>query len=367
MGSKRGARRIFIALILIALALLFTLALPFGSAFVFATVLAGALAPLHRRLAKKLGNRPSLSAGLLCFGVLMLLLLPLGGLGAFVVAEVIQGANFVVATVQSEGMSSLLDRIPEGLQGPVHQLIDLVAEDPQNLDKELTRQAGAHSGKVAGLVSGALAATGRAVLQGSMSLIALFFLLVDGKAFVTWIEDNSPLMRGQVRELLSEFRKVTTAVLVSSVVTSGVQALVALIGYAIAGVPQPAFFSLVTFFMAFVPAIGAGSVCVAAALLILAAGKTWAAIFLAGWGLIAVALVDNWVKPLLVKRDMHMHGGIIFFALFGGITVFGAVGLLLGPLIVTFFLAVVRIYRRDFSGIEDEPSQRSSGEAPTAP
>src|SRR5690606_22465909 len=132
---------------------------------------------------------------------------------------------------------------------------------------------------------------------------------------------------GQVGELLSEFRKVSTAVLVSSVVTSGVQALAALIGYAIAGVPQPFFFALVTFFMAFVPAIGAGSVCVTAALLLLALGKTWTALFLAGWGLIVVALVDNWVKPLLVKRDLHMHGGIVFFALFGGMTAFGAVGL----------------------------------------
>lgn len=359
MGSREGARRIFLALIVIALGLVFTLALPFGTALVFGTVLAGALNPLQSRLTKKLGGRGALSASILCFAVLLLLLLPLGGLSAFVVAELIRGAKFITETVRGEGMLSLLDHLPESLKGAGHSLVGMVVEDPADFNKELTQRAGANSGQVAGLVSGALAATGGALIQVVMSLIVLFFFLVDGKAFVAWIEDNSPLMRGQVRELLTEFRKVSTAVLVSSVVTSGVQALVALIGYWIAGVPQPVFFSLLTFFMAFVPAIGAGSVCVVAALFILAAGKTWAAIFLAAWGLIAVALVDNWVKPLLVKRNMHMHGGIIFFALIGGMTAFGAVGLLLGPLIVTFFMAVVRIYRRDFAEAEVDTAKRT--------
>lgn len=372
MGSRTSARRIFIALILIALALVATVISPFGAAFVFATVIAGALAPVHRKLTSRFGNRPNLSASLLCVGVLLLLLLPLGGLAAFVITEGIRAVKFVTETLQGEGVSALLERLPDWLEKLARRGLSTFATDPNDLNDELKRQAGEHGPKVARFFSDALAATGKAILQGTMTLIALFFLLVDGKQFVAWIEDNSPLMRGQVGELLSEFRKVSTAVLVSSVVTSGVQALAALIGYAIAGVPQPFFFALVTFFMAFVPAIGAGSVCVTAALLLLALGKTWTALFLAGWGLIVVALVDNWVKPLLVKRDLHMHGGIVFFALFGGMTAFGAVGLLLGPLIVTFLLALVRIYKRDFAandGAEQPPSALDEGaqRAPTDP
>ncbi|HXS16764.1 MAG TPA: AI-2E family transporter, partial [Polyangiaceae bacterium] len=123
---------------------------------------------------------------------------------------------------------------------------------------------------------------------------------------------------------------------------------VALAGYLIARVPHPFFFAIVTFFISFIPAIGAGGACFVAALLLLAGGKVWSALFLAIW-IIPVGLVDNWVKPLLVKRGMHMHGGVVFFALLGGIAAFGAVGLLLGPLFVTFLVALVRIYRRDFA------------------
>ena len=72
------------------------------------------------------------------------------------------------------------------------------------------------------------------------------------------------------------------------------------------------------------------------------------AIFLAVWGVLVVGLVDNLIKPLLVKRGLHMHGAIVFFALLGGLAAFGTVGLLLGPLIVTLFLALVRIHQRDY-------------------
>jgi predicted PurR-regulated permease PerM len=348
MGSRDGARRTFIVLILVALALVLALALPFGAGFVFAAVLAGALGPLHRKLTLLLRERPTLAASLLTLGVLLLVLLPLGGFGAFMIAELVNGTKFIAETLRSEDMNALLARLPQPLHDWAQELIRTAFGDASKLSEAVTRQAGAYTGEVARAVTRAVSATGSAVVQITMSLIAFFFLLIDGPALVSWMAESSPLMPGQMRELLAEFRRVSTAVLVSSLVTSGVQALVALAGYIVAGVPQPVFFGLLTFFVAFVPAVGAGGVCLLAALLVLALGHGWAALFLALWGLVVVSLVDNWVKPLLVQRGMHMHGAVVFFALIGGISVFGAVGLLVGPLIVTFLVALVRIYRRDF-------------------
>jgi predicted PurR-regulated permease PerM len=128
-----------------------------------------------------------------------------------------------------------------------------------------------------------------------------------------------------------------------------VQAVAALVGYLIARVPSPYFFALLTFFVAFIPAIGAAVVCLFAALLLLVPGHPYMALFLAVWGLAVVGLVDNLVKPLLIKRGLEIHGAIVFFSLIGGLAMFGAIGLLLGPLIVSLFLAVVRMYHRDYS------------------
>lgn len=156
------------------------------------------------------------------------------------------------------------------------------------------------------------------------------------------------MRRGQSRELLTEFKKVSYAVIVSTVITSAVQAAAALVGYFIARVPNPVFFAGLTFFVAFIPAVGAASVCLAAAVLLFVTGHSYMALFLAIWGVTVVGLVDNVVKPYLVKSGMEMSGAVVFFAFIGGLAAFGTVGLLLGPLVVALFLVLLRIYQRDF-------------------
>jgi predicted PurR-regulated permease PerM len=181
-----------------------------------------------------------------------------------------------------------------------------------------------------------------------MMHIALFFLLVNGDKLLAWLDSVSPLRPGQTRELYDEFKKVSYAVIVATLVTAFVQALVAFVGYLIAKVPHPIFFATVTFFIAMIPAIGAAGVCLFAALILLITGHPYMAIFLAAWGLVVVGLIDNVVKPYLIKGDLEMGGAVVFFALIGGIGAFGMVGLLIGPLAVAFFLALLRMYQRDF-------------------
>jgi predicted PurR-regulated permease PerM len=71
-------------------------------------------------------------------------------------------------------------------------------------------------------------------------------------------------------------------------------------------------------------------------------------LFLALWGVVVVGLVDNVIKPLLIKAGMEMRSAVVFFSLIGGLAAFGAIGLIVGPLVVALFLALLRIYRRDF-------------------
>lgn len=91
--------------------------------------------------------------------------------------------------------------------------------------------------------------------------------------------------------------------------------------------------------------LGAASVALALAVLYLLTGHVHTALFLGLWGVL-VSLIDNLVKPLLLKGRMEIHGAVIFFALLGGLASFGPVGLLAGPLILSFFLAVIRLYEK---------------------
>jgi predicted PurR-regulated permease PerM len=347
MSTKENARRTFVVLIVISLVLLCLVARPFAEALFFAAVLAGTLYPVQTRLTGWLRGRKSLSSGVLCIAVILALVVPLGGIAAFAVKEAVDGVRFVAKTVQSEGMMGLVDQLPDALRDNVKSLLERFPIEEKEIDAAL-QQASSQGGNAARAVTGALAATGSLVFQSLMMMIALFFLLVDGGNMVKWLERVSPLEPGQTTEILVEFRKVSGAVLISSLATAGVQAVAALAGFLIAGVPHPIFFATMTFFVALIPAIGAGGMCLAAALLLLAMGSPWMALFLAIWGILVVGTVDNVIKPLLVKRGMHMHGAIVFFALLGGLTVFGTAGLIAGPLIVSFFLALIRIYQRDY-------------------
>jgi predicted PurR-regulated permease PerM len=348
MTSDLVARRVFTALIILSILLLALVVEPFSKGFFLAAVLAGTLYGTHKRLTRLFRGRANLSAGLLCFGVIVALLLPLTGLTAFLLTEAAEGVRFIRETVNREGIEGLVERLPGPLQRLVENLMERFAVEESQLDKTLGQQVSSQGGTAAKAVTGAVAATGSFIFQTVMMLIAFFFLLVDGRRLVDWLESVSPLKRGQTTELLREFRTVAIAVLVSSIATAGVQAVAALIGYLIARVPVPFFFAAVTFFVALIPAVGAASVVMVAALLLLMTGHPWAALFLAIWGVVVVGLVDNIIKPLLVKRGLHMHGAIVFFALLGGLAAFGTVGLLIGPLIIAFFLALLRIHERDY-------------------
>ncbi len=348
MATEQGARRVLIGLILVSIALVLLVISPFFEAFFLAAVLAGAFQGLQKWLTRRFRGRKGPAAGLICLGFVLILLAPLAALTAFLVSQVIEGVEFITTTVEQRGLDGLLAYVPGPLRDSAERMLGNFQTRSAGVWATLQEQLTTRGSTAAQTVGGAVAATGSVVFQVVMMLIALYFLLTEGKQLVAWMESVSPLKRGQTTELLREFRGVTKTVLTSTLATAGVQAVAALVGYLITGVPVPIFFAAVTFFFALIPAIGAAVVCIAAALLLLATGHPVSALILAVWGIVVVGLSDNVIKPLLARRGMHMHGAIIFFSLLGGLAVFGAIGLLLGPLAVALFLAVLRIYERDY-------------------
>ncbi|MGA9526100.1 MAG: AI-2E family transporter [Myxococcaceae bacterium] len=346
--TPRSAQRTLFVLLIASLALVGMVLRPFAVALFLAIVLSGALWPTHSRFTRTLGGRPKLSATLLLMLVVLLFIGPILGLSAFVVKEVTEAIQFITRTLQSQGMDGLLSSLPDGLERLARMILERIPLEGAALAEALEEQVAPRSGQAAAAVGSAIAQTGSFLFQAVMMLIAFFFFLVQKESILSWVDDASPLQRGQTRELLVEFRRVTVAVMRSSILTALVQAIAAFIGFLIARVPHPIFFASVTFFFALIPAVGGASVCVIAAVLLFVTGHPIAAIFLAAWGVVVVGLSDNVVKPLLIKGGVEMSGAVVFFSLLGGLAAFGAIGLLLGPLAVALFVSLLRIYRRDY-------------------
>lgn len=348
--NRELVRKRFLMLLLAASTLLLAILIrPLASALLTAAVLAGVLWPLQTRLARRL--RRGWAAGVIVFGVVVVLVGPILGMSVFVVEEASKGIRFVSETVRSGGVDALVDKLPSRMQGfakvALGHLEEQVGSDVVRSVTEKVQESGPGA---AAAVARALTATWSFAFNATMMLIALFFLLVQGQEAVAWLDAVLPLGRGQTRELLTEFKKVSYAVVVATVVTALAQALAALVGYWIAQVPHPVFFAAITFFGAFIPAIGAASFSLLAALILLIGGSPYMALFLAIWSVTVVALADNVIKPLVIKGGMSMPGAVVFFSLIGGLGAFGPIGLMLGPLTVAFFVALLRMYRRDIEG-----------------
>lgn len=343
--SDLHARRLLVVLLLVAVALAAMLVRPFWVSLFLAAVLAAALEPSLEWLARLLRGRRALAGALVTVGVLLAVVLPVAGLGAVLVREVIDGIQWLRGALESQGVWGLVERLPAPIVHLVQQLVASLG-DPQ---AQLQKWAGAQGGQAAAAVGGVLAATGNFFFRAALMLIALFFFLVDGARLVGWLDARVPLAPGQFRQLLSDFRRTTRSVLVATLATAGIQTAAALLGYFIARAPNPLFLALLTLTAALVPAAGATVMVIAVAVLQLATGHTWSGLFLVAWGA-GVSLLDNLARPYLLRGGMALHGGVIFFALLGGIAAFGPIGLVLGPLVVTFLLSALEMYRREYGG-----------------
>jgi len=356
-------RRILIGIALLAVILVLWVASPFAEVLLFAAVLAGAMSPLFERFASALGQRRSLAGALFVSAVVFALVLPVLGVVLSVAQQADDAFRPMRATFQEKGLNGVIDGLPTPLPALAREVVTRLPRGGETIE-ELIRSA---TGRVLGGVGYLFLATGNMVFQISMMLVGLFFLLADGPQLVRWIIRISPLTEEQMKQLIDGFRDVSVAVLVGSIGTALIQTLVALLGYWMAGAKHALLLSVATFVAAFIPVVGAGSVVVASAVILFFTGHSTAALFLGIWGIAVVSSIDNFVKPLLMRGKLEVNTGVTFFALLGGVAILGPSGLLAGPLIVAFFLAVVRMCQKELGAPKLAAPPESSLESPTTP
>lgn len=340
MASPTTTRRFQLVLLVAALALFLYVASPFAKPVLIAATIAAVLQPAHDRLTAALRGRRAASAGLLSAGVVVGIAGPLAYFATMLVRQVISGVRWVRAALESEGVAGLVARLPEPLRDLASRLN---ADLPGVADRLLSAFEGLGG---AAAVGGVISATGGLIFGTLAMVVALYFLLAEGHRLIEWLDEVTPLERGQLRELLATFNGAVEAVVVSTLATAGVQAALALVGFLVADVPQAVFFAFLTFLGALVPLVGANVVVLPVAALHFATGHPLAAALLAVWSVAVVGTVDNLLKPVLVRRGLAVHVSLVFLSLLGGVATFGPIGIIVGPLALSFFLATVRMWQR---------------------
>ena len=334
MDNKRIARIVLVALLAIGC---FLILRPFVAAILFAAIVCVTTWPLHAWLLARLGGRPALASACTTLLLMLVVLVPMVFLAlslADAVPALVEKLREVVQRA-AMGPPEWLGKIPF-IGGQLDAYWHSLAESREEFNK-LLKQLYDPARTV---LLKTVALTGEGLLQIVLVLFIAFFLYRDGPALGKRLEDSSRRLGGELGEqMLALARSTVMGVMVGIVGTAAAQALVALAGFLIAGVPGALLLAAAIFFLSMIP-VGPPLVWGGAAFWLYDQGQTGWAIFMAIYGIAVISSVDNFVKPLLISRTASLPILLIALGVFGGVLAFGFIGIFLGPVLLALGLVL---------------------------
>lgn len=320
---------------------------PFVPALLFAAVVCSATWPLNVRLRKILWGRPALAA--LAMSLLLIV--------------VVIGPTLLMAVTLADNVTGMVESGKAMLNGGPVKPPAWLAEIPlvgepladywQRLASSrdsLTTQWKGLLDPARGFLIGAGKAAGAGLLQLALASLIGFFFYRDGEALIQVIRKAlDQIAGGRGNAFLETIDNTVTGVIHGIFGTGLAQALVALAGFLIAGVPAAFLLAAATFFLSILP-IGPPLVWGGAALWLAFDGQTGWAVFMALWGLLAISTIDNLVKPYLISRSSKLPLLLIVLGVFGGVAAFGFIGLFIGPPVLAIGLTLIQLWIARRSG-----------------
>jgi predicted PurR-regulated permease PerM len=327
---------------LAALAALIRLASPVGVGLFLGALLGFTLQPIYERLRSR-GWGAGFAALSCALGAMAIVSAAAASLAVLFVTRGVALVSSVPAMLAPGGvLRDLADRLLRGA-APLHL-------DPNELSSKLEEEAlslGSRAAEFAGTIAGT-AFTG--LLTVFFMTLTAYSVLRHWTHVVRRLELTLPLEPRHTHALLDQFRKVGREVLLGTLVTGLMQGLFAAIGYWVTGVPQPVFFGALTAVASLVPGVGTLLVWIPLGVYRMLTGHVAAGLMSLIYSALIVGIAsDYFIRPKLVGSDKNVPVLLTFVALFGGIEVFGLVGLVLGPVIVTLSIAVLKTYQAEVS------------------
>ena len=316
---------------------------PFMGAVLWAMFIAIVFSPMHQRVLRQVGRRPSLAALLTLVLIVSIVIMPLTLLGVSVVQE----ALLAIAKLRSGEVQILpyFQRMLEALPGWAHNLLGRFGLDDlasvQSRITELFTQSGQFiTVRLLGIGQGTL----EFLVAFFVMLYVLYFLLRDGISLSERVGHAIPLQEHHTERLLNQFVTVVRATVKGNIVVALIQGTLGGLAFWVMGLPGPLLWGALMAMLSLLPAVGAALVWGPVALYYVATGALWPGIGLAIWGVLVIGLVDNVLRPILVGKETRMPDYLVLVATLGGIGVFGINGFVIGPVIASLFLVAWNLF-----------------------
>ena len=328
---------------------------PFFSVIVLAIVITGVFNPVYRVLHRKLSA--TLSSLITCIIIFFVLFVPVSAFVGILANEAYDLYLTARDAVVNNPIQELLEnsKIVEKINNILINFgIKITGEELNRGVSELGRTVGLFLYQQARSMTANIV---NFVVNFFFMLLIVFYLLIDSQRLVSFIVGLSPLPDDQDEKLIQKFKDMAGAILIGNGLGGLIQGTLGGIVFAFFGFRSPFLWGVIMALLAFLPIVGVGAVFLPAALYLILQGRLAAGIFFIVFYVVLSGGIEYLFKPKLVGKRVQMHTLLVFLSIIGGLKLFGILGIIYGPLVVTAFLTLTDIYESSYQRIVEPDNQ----------
>ncbi len=347
--EKRQGSKLFFTFLLCFAALLLMLFWTYISAIVLALLITSVLYPMYFRIRRAFREKDGVASVFMIVFVFLVIIVPLSW---FVATLSNEAFDFYKRTSNTVSMTHLRQALEKNSVWTrrIRKAVEMAGGQftPQTVEK-----VGASVGKNIGLflykqLSSVASNLLNFLVHFFLMMLVIFYLFRDGVRLKDYLIQLLPMPEEQLEKVAKKFHEMGRAIIVGNGLAGIVQGILGGLGFYLFGLHSPFLWGTVIAFMAFLPVIGASIVFIPAAAIFLIQGKIGAGLLFLAYNICYSSVMEYLVKPRLIGQGMQMNSLLVFIGIVGGMKLFGILGIIYGPLIITIFLTLAEIYRIEY-------------------
>jgi predicted PurR-regulated permease PerM len=335
MDASLVRKYFFSALLVVSIGLALILFWPFLKIIVLAVVFAVLLHPVYTWLQRGVRMR-ALAAFLTLLLFICIICVPL----YFIANVVVHQIQSMYVWMTTTGTAA---QVTHDISNWLHHIFPTVSFNLQDRVSSLL-------GSLPSTASSILRTTITGVVYFIFMLIAMFYFLKDGGEWKESLVELVPLSNESNRQIITALKRSITGIFKGYIVIGLAQGIVTTTGLYLFHVPHPALWGTLAAFFSLIPPLGSAVIAICVVTFLAVVDRTGAAVGYALWAICFSLSIDNILNPFFVGRQIAIHPLLIMFSVVGGLVLMGPVGILIGPLIVSFLYALISVYRTEMGG-----------------
>lgn len=324
--------------------LVYFLIKPFLVPFLIAAILAHLFRPAYLSILRFTGQRQGISSLLTCLLIAFIIITP----AIFISSLIIKEVKSLVVEISSGGgnlenfifeVNTRISSFP--FSGPFGASNFLSEENILAVVKSFSQNT-------LNIIQSTYRGIAHFIFVTFIMFFSLFYLFIDGERLVKTVMRLSPLRDKYEKNLIAKFNSIVRATLKGTTLIAILQGTLGGLLFAATGVASPVLFGLLMTISSVIPSVGSGLVWAPMGLIMIILGNFTQGIIILLFGALFISTIDNLIRPKLVGRDTQMHPLMILFSTLGGIALFGISGFIVGPILMSLFVALWDIYSLEF-------------------